>query len=146
MLNQSAEYALRAALLMAHNGADEAWKASAIAAALGVPANYLSKVMHVLARAGVFTSVRGPSGGYTLAEPPARIRLVRVVEPFQQLDPGTTCLMGDRPCDHAQPCVAHQRWSRHKDAFSDFLHNTTLADMLEPLPPALVNMTLTEVA
>ena len=53
MLNQSADYALRATLYMAHHGPDLTYKATAVADALGIPANYLSKIMYELVRARV---------------------------------------------------------------------------------------------
>ena len=132
MLNQSAEYALRATLYMAHNGADRAYKATAVAQALGLPATYLSKIMYELVRARVLTSVRGPTGGYTLAIAPAKLSLDRIIAPFQDLEPRRKCLMGDRKCDLQNPCVAHQHWSEIKRSFTSSLQNTTLGTLLTP--------------
>ena len=147
MLNQSAEYALRATLYMAHHGHRDAYKAAVVADELGVPANYLSKILHALVRARVLKSVRGPTGGYTLALAPAQCRIARVIAPFQELDQHGPCLMGDRACDPQQPCAAHQRWGQMKDTFTSFVRNTTLADMLIPVPQdANDAVTLTEVA
>jgi Rrf2 family transcriptional regulator, iron-sulfur cluster assembly transcription factor len=134
MLNQSADYALRATLYMAHNGADRAYKATVVADALGLPANYLSKIMYELVGAGVLTSVRGPTGGYTLAIPPARLSIDRIVAPFQDLAPRRKCLMGDRRCDMNKPCIAHKHWSEIKNNFTSSLQNTTLAALLTPIP------------
>lgn len=132
MLNQSAEYALRATLYMANNGADRAYKATAVAHALGLPATYLSKIMYELVRARVLTSVRGPAGGYTLAVPPEKLSIDRIVAPFQDLEPRRKCLMGDRKCDIKNPCVAHQHWGEIKRNFTSSLQNATLATLLTP--------------
>ena len=133
MLNQTADYALRATLYMAHNGADRSYKATAVADALGLPANYLSKIMYELVRARVLTSVRGPTGGYTLAIPAARLSIDRIVAPFQDLEPRRKCLMGNRRCDMKNPCIAHQHWSEIKNNFTSTLQNTTLATLLTPI-------------
>jgi Rrf2 family protein len=147
MLNQSAEYALRATLYMANLGAEKAYKATAIADALGLPANYLSKVMHELVRVRVLNSVRGPTGGYLLAVPPSELPLNRIVAPFQDLEPGRHCLMGDRLCDRKKSCPAHQRWGQIKEGLASSLRITTLAEMLTPLPQVANSPgTLTEVA
>jgi Rrf2 family protein len=143
MLNQSAEYALRATLYMASLGPDKAYKATVVADALGLPANYLSKVMHELVRSRVLTSVRGPTGGYSLAVAPAALPLEKIIEPFQDLEPRGHCLMGDRQCDRRRPCPAHERWGRIKDTLTASLQQTTLADMLTPLPR---DITIPEVA
>lgn len=146
MLNQSAEYALRAVLHMAQ-GDGGAYKASAIASALGIPTAYLGKVVQQLARVGVLTSGRGPTGGYSLARRPDEISLGEIAAPFQALRPRSKCLLGNRPCDRAQPCAAHDRWRRINDEVATHLNNTTLADMLTPEPRVDFRpSTLTEVA
>jgi Rrf2 family transcriptional regulator, iron-sulfur cluster assembly transcription factor len=146
MLNQSAEYALRAMLYMAQGG-DGAYKAPDIARALGLPNTYLSKVMHQLVKAGVLRSVRGPAGGYTLARRSYEISIHEIAAPFQAVQPRRQCLLGNRPCDRAQPCAAHGRWSRINDVVASQLNNTTLADMLTPEPRVDFSpSTLTEVA
>lgn len=146
MLNQSAEYALRALLYMAQ-GDGSAYKASAIAGALGIPTAYLGKVVQQLAKAGVLTSGRGPTGGYSLARGPGEISLGEIAAPFQALRPQSQCLLGNRTCDRAQPCVSHDRWRRINDEVAAHLNNTTLADMLTPEPRADFRpSTLTEVA
>ena len=132
MLNQSADYALRATLFMAHNGADRAYKATTVADALGLPFNYLSKILVELVRAGVLTSGRGPTGGYTLAVQPEQLSLEKIIAPFQDLEPRRKCLMGDRVCDVKNPCVAHHRWSEIKNEFTSGLRHTTLAALLTP--------------
>lgn len=147
MLNQSAEYALRAVLYMARLGAEKPFKATDIAADLGLPPTYLSKIMHGLVRARVLRSLRGPAGGYSLAIVPEALSIERVVAPFQDLEPEGRCLMGDRACDIEHPCDAHQRWSQMKSEVTSFLQHTTVADMLTPLPArADTPITLTGVA
>jgi Rrf2 family iron-sulfur cluster assembly transcriptional regulator len=133
MLNQSAEYALRAMLYMAQ-GDGGSYKAPAIASALGIPNAYLGKVVQQLAKAGVLSSGRGPNGGYSLARGPGEISLREIAEPFQTLRPRSQCLLGNRPCDRTQPCAAHNRWRRINDEVAAQLNNTTLADMLTPEP------------
>lgn len=130
MLNQSADYALRAVLYVARSDGRRSCKAGAIAKAIGVPRNYLGKVLHGLVTAGVLTSVRGPNGGFRLAVAPAHLTLAAVVEPFHRLPERKVCLLGDRPCDSAQPCVAHRHWQRIADQVTSFFRTTTIAEML----------------
>ena len=69
MLSKTSEYALRAVLFLARESRDIPVPAGDIATGLDVPANYLSKILHTLSRAGVVSSERGPGGGYRLARP-----------------------------------------------------------------------------
>ena len=69
-ISGTTQYALRAVLFVAEHGSDEPVRVDAIAAALNVPRNYLSKTLHTLARAGVLRSGRGPRGGFQLVDRP----------------------------------------------------------------------------
>lgn len=132
MLNQSADYALRAVLYLTRSADAGSRSADAISAALGVPRNYMGKVLNTLARAGVLTSVRGPRGGFRLAVHPAQLRIEAVIEPFQRLPERRVCLLGDRPCDAGHPCDVHVRWRRMSDPVTAFFRDTTIAELLDP--------------
>ncbi|HMS01575.1 MAG TPA: Rrf2 family transcriptional regulator [Gemmatimonadaceae bacterium] len=137
MLNQTAEYALRTAVLLAeHESAPVALRAVDLAEALQIPANYLSKILHQLAREGVLESQRGKSGGFRLARPAARIRLAEVVRPFDEIETRRTCLLGRPVCSDAVPCQAHARWKTIGTSLAEFFRHTTLAALVEPAPDA----------
>jgi Rrf2 family protein len=130
MLSQTAEYALRAALQLAQQQADEPLQAAELASRLRLPRNYLSKTLHGLARAGVLASARGKGGGFRLARPAARITLADVIAPFDQLDGPRRCLLGRAECSDRQPCVAHRRWQAARQDAVRFYRTTTLAALL----------------
>jgi Rrf2 family transcriptional regulator, iron-sulfur cluster assembly transcription factor len=134
LLNQSADYALRAVLFVAQTDARRSCNASAISKAIGVPRNYLGKVLHALTHAGVLQSVRGPQGGFRLAHDAERLTVADVVEPFQRLPQRRICLLGDRACDSSAPCVAHQHWQRITGEVTSFFRTTTIAALLSGAP------------
>jgi Rrf2 family protein len=129
MLNQSADYALRATLFLARSSGGPQ-SADVIAAAIGVPRNYLGKVLHLMVRAEVLASTRGPHGGFMLARPADAITLESVVAPFQELPPRDVCLLGNRPCDATAPCNAHERWRLMSDPVRTFFRTTSIELML----------------
>ncbi|MEX1183248.1 MAG: Rrf2 family transcriptional regulator [Gemmatimonadota bacterium] len=131
MLNQSADHALRAVLFVAQRGGARACTARAIAAAIGVPHNYLGKVLNTLTSAGVLTSSRGPRGGFRLANGAALMTIADVAGPFQRLPERRVCLLGDRPCDPTLPCAAHRQWQTMADQVTGFFRTTTIASMLD---------------
>jgi Rrf2 family transcriptional regulator, iron-sulfur cluster assembly transcription factor len=129
MLNQSADYALRAALFIARSSGSPQ-SADVIAAAIGVPRNYLGKVLHLMVRAEILESTRGPHGGFRLARPAHSITLEGVVAPFQELPPRDVCLLGNRACNSATPCKAHERWRLMSDPVRTFFRTTSIEQML----------------
>jgi Rrf2 family protein len=129
-LSQTAEYAVRAVYYLAQPGTGRV-SADTIARALAAPANYMSKTLHQLARAGIVEGTRGPTGGFRLAVPPRELTVARVAEIFGAPAPIAVCLLGGRPCDARNPCAAHDRWTAVTDAVKAPLENTTIADLLE---------------
>jgi Rrf2 family protein len=129
MLSQTAEYALRAVLAIAQHERLPV-RAAQLAATLSIPANYLSKTLHQLARDGVLSSSRGKLGGFTLARPPSRIRLLDVVGSIDGLTDSRTCLLGRPVCSDQTACVAHERWKEVSDRAVAFFRETTVADLV----------------
>jgi Rrf2 family protein len=130
ILNQSASYALRAVLYIArHEGAQTA---DTMADKLGVPRNYLGKILHQLVRENVLMSTRGPRGGFALVEDPDTISLEMVVGPFQVDAEPAVCLLGNKLCDRRHPCAAHDRWEQMTEPVAQFFSETTVADMIQP--------------
>jgi Rrf2 family transcriptional regulator, iron-sulfur cluster assembly transcription factor len=135
-LSQTAEYALRAVLYLARQEKGRV-SADVIARALGAPANYMSKTLHQLAKAGVVDGARGPTGGFRLAIPPDRLTVARVAETFGAPATTAVCLLGDRLCNARNPCAAHERWVEVTNAMRAPLENTTIADLLEESTPII---------
>jgi len=130
MLSQTAEYALRAVLYVAQHG-DRLVQVGEMAQALRIPRNYLSKIVHVLARAGVLESTRGKSGGFRLAKAPDRLFVVQVVSRFDRLDEVRHCLLGRPQCSDRTACAAHTRWKEVAERVAEFFRETTVAELLQ---------------
>lgn len=133
MLSRSAAYALRAVLLLAefHEYGEAHVPAARIASRLEVPGNYLSKVLHQLAGAGVLASQRGPGGGFSLSTRPEDLTVQRVVGPFEPLDDRALCVLRRGRCDHESPCEAHAHWSAVAEATQGFFERTTVSALRE---------------
>ncbi len=129
ILSQTAVYALRAALCLAEAPPARRLRVDDVASRLGVPRNYLSKIMHALARDGVLTSSRGPGGGFALARPPVDVKLSDVVGPFGAASFESGCLLGRPECTDASPCAAHERWKGVVASVRSFMDDTSIADL-----------------
>ena len=134
MLSQTTEYAVRAILHIALQGDGVSVRANELAARLGVPPNYLSKTLHQLARAGLLTSARGPTGGFQLAVPAESLTLQRIVSTFESPTP-RRCLLGHGMCGEAPLCTVHARWAPVAASVQTFFTSTTIADLIRmPVP------------
>ncbi len=130
MLTQTCEYALRAATCIAQHAGNGAVLARDIAAAAGVPYDYLQKLLTELVRSGVLVSTRGIGGGFRLGKPAGKLRLIDVVRPFDDVMRRSLCPFGNADCGKRYPCPVHDRWSVVVEAYRAFLEETTLADLV----------------
>jgi len=130
MLSQTAEYALRAVLHLAQHSGQRPVRVSEMAARLGIPHNYLSKILHRLAQGGVLVSLRGKAGGFQLAVPPERLALSTIIMPFDRVEERRRCLLGRPECSDRSACAAHTRWKEVGDTVAEFFRDTTVADLV----------------
>ena len=137
ILSKSAKYALRATLCLAECDGRRPMPVDEIAVRLDVPRNYLSKILHILARTDVLDSTRGPGGGFQLAISADELRLVDIVRHFDDVPDETTCLLGRGACSSVDPCRAHGHWAKVRGAIIEFLGQTRLADLSQEDPPAV---------
>ena len=130
LVSKTGRYALQAAAdLAAAWEAGTVSQAAEIAERTGMPRNYLSKLLHQLARAGVLNSERGPGGGFRLAREPARISLAEIIDPVDPAAADQHCLLGRPACRDSDPCQAHERWSAVSGELHRFLAETSVADL-----------------
>ena len=130
MISKTGEYALRAVLRLAEQDDGETVRANELARELGIPSNYLSKILHSLARAGVLHSERGPQGGFRLAHRSDELSLADILTPVDPaiLDQG--CLLGRACCSEEDPCAVHDQWKRVREPLLRFFEATTVAEAL----------------
>jgi len=106
--------------------------ASEIAERTRMPAATTAKVLKVLQRSGLLTSVRGLNGGYELACDPDSTSVLRVIEAFEGPLGITECsLAGPVDCDTHDTCSLGQSWPAVNDALVDALRSVSLRDLVE---------------
>ncbi len=90
IISQTAEYALRAAVLLAR-AEGNALTTPELAEVSKIPAHYLAKILQDLRRAGVVASQRGAQGGFVLTRPATDINVLEVVNAIDPIERIRTC-------------------------------------------------------
>lgn len=142
MITQKSKYALRALLLLAERTDGRLVLISEIAAGANVPKKFLELILLDLKRHRLLDSQRGRNGGYRLARPPDTItfgEIVRITDgPLAPIP--CASLTGYRRCadcgDEAE-CTVRTVMREVRDAISDVLDRTTLADAIRSGPSAV---------
>jgi len=105
---------------------------SEVAAAQEVSLSYLEQVIRPLRRAGLLTSTRGASGGYTLARPPAAITVGDVIRVLEGAIVPIRCVSDQTcspPCALEDRCATRSVWEIVRDRLTETLDGITLADL-----------------
>jgi Rrf2 family protein len=128
MLTLTSQYALRALAHLARNSG-EAVLGRDLAQSVEIPANYLSKVLLTMRNAGLVDTTRGSGGGYQLRRPANEIRLIDVVELFEEISRRKpSCFLGrTKTCSETTPCTAHSSARAVQSAYLGFLISTPLS-------------------
>lgn len=131
---QTAEYAVRAIAFIASKADTAPVRATEIARATHIPANYLAKTLNHLAHVGLLRSTRGPLGGFALALQPEKISLGSIAEIFTGDEP-QQCILGGRRCTERHQCAIHKQWVPVATQVREFLHHTTIAQLVTARSP-----------
>jgi Rrf2 family iron-sulfur cluster assembly transcriptional regulator len=130
MVSQTARYALHILGFLAGRSG-EMVSGDEIAATTGIPANYLSKILNQLRKAGMVESRKGWGGGFRL-EPAAAARPIRDV--LAAIDgvastERSDCVFGLPECDPDHPCPLHGYWEQIRSTFDEMLSTNMVGDL-----------------
>ena len=137
-MSRETDYAVLLLTHLARNDALLLASARELAQETHLPLPTTSKLLKVLARAGVLISQRGPNGGYTLARNPEEINIVEVIGAIEGPVALTDCV--DRPgyCLHETTCQVRGNWQTINSRVVDALRQISLAEMARPAGRQLV--------
>ncbi|WP_347986273.1 SUF system Fe-S cluster assembly regulator [Methylomonas sp. AM2-LC] len=103
-----------------------------IADATGIAAPTASKILKILVKANLLTSLRGTKGGYKLARSPEKITVASVISALEGPIALTECTASHKGCEQAVGCRIQGNWHMINQRISQALESVTLADMILP--------------
>jgi len=129
MFSQTAEYALRAIVVLATDP-KKSWTAQEIAAQSLVPQDYLIKVMQALTKQGLVGAQRGRGGGFTLRRPPEIITVLDVINVVDPLRRIKTCPLGIK-AHGITLCPLHRKLDDAIRTVEEAFRSTTIGELLD---------------
>jgi Rrf2 family iron-sulfur cluster assembly transcriptional regulator len=91
--------------------------------------SYLEQLFGKLRRAKLVSSVRGPGGGYNLAQAPASIKVADIITAVDEPLDATQC-GGKENCHEERRCMTHDLWATLNEKMHDYLSSVSLADLV----------------
>lgn len=129
-ITRETDYAIRCLLHLARRPTRLA-PVTEIAAAMGVPAVFLAKILQRLAKARLVVSQRGVQGGFLLAREPEAITLLDAVEAVQGEVALNRCAETGTHCVHEHACPAHPVWVRLSERLARDLARHTFRQLAQ---------------
>ena len=129
-ISRLADYAV--VVLVAFTESDKTLlSASSLAVKTKLPEPTVAKVLKLLTKGGIVSSVRGAGGGYSLDTDMKRISIGKIVKAVDGPIALTACVDGSAvSCDYEESCTVKGRWNPVNAALRGALENVTLADMI----------------
>ncbi|MDQ6965355.1 MAG: SUF system Fe-S cluster assembly regulator [Mariprofundaceae bacterium] len=106
--------------------------AAALAARSHLPAPSVSKILQLLLREGLLTSVRGAGGGYHLTRPATDISIRDIIVALEGPIAITECSLDHARCDQQEHCNTRGNWNLINQVVRGTLGDISLADMTRP--------------
>ncbi len=132
MFSRTCQYAFRAVLYISLNQNDRPLIGlKEIARSQDIPSHFLSKILQILVRAKILTSMKGPNGGFALNRPPDKLTLMEIVKVIDGLDIFDRCGIGLKICSDAAPCPIHRDFKSVKAKIRSLLADKTLANLCQ---------------
>lgn len=129
-LSTRGRYGARALVELAKHDGQGPLPLKEIAEHQQIPLKYLEQIAMALKRAKLIKSVRGPTGGYTLARPPDKIHLLEIIETLEGSLSYVNCVRDPSTCERVESCAFNDLWKRISKETSKILRSVTLADMV----------------
>lgn len=126
IISRTSQYAIQALIYLATQPNGQPALRRDIAHNLGVPSDYLAKVLQELSRGQLLDSSRGRHGGFSLCNGVENNNLLDIVLLMDGARVDRECLLGLKSCQDETACPMHRQWKPIKKEILTCLGNVTL--------------------
>ena len=130
-LSTKGRYGMRAMLDLAQHYEDGLILAKDVARRQGISERYLEHLFLTLKTAGLIKSVRGAHGGFTLARPPHKIKLMDILSVSEGQIALVDCVADASVCSRSSFCATRDLWTELQSVIGEVLRSQTLQDLVE---------------
>lgn len=92
--------------------------------------SYLEQLFSKLRRAGLVDSVRGPGGGYTLAQEVHDMTVASIISAVDEPVDATQCSGHGNCMGKSQQCITHDLWTDLNETILEYLSEVTMEQLI----------------
>jgi Rrf2 family transcriptional regulator, iron-sulfur cluster assembly transcription factor len=130
MFSKACKYAIKALIYLASRS-DEDRKIGLIeiAHAIDSPMHFTAKIMQILSKQGIVSSLKGPNGGFFIEQFGPEIKLIEVVRAVDGVAHLNGCGLGLKGCSTDHPCPIHDEFSEVRNRLNQLLSEQTIQQL-----------------
>src|SRR5690606_31330199 len=134
MISKSCKYAIRAAIYIASKSKDNIkLSVKEIAKGIDAPEAFTAKILQVLNKHKIVTSLKGPYGGFFCEKYQLELPVLEVVNAIDGLAIFRECVMGLHQCSDEHPCPMHLKYATTRDNLLKTFEETTMGGLASDL-------------
>ncbi len=130
MLGKTTGYAIRALVyIFIQNQEGKRPGFKEIAKKIDSPEQFTAKVLQILARAELISSMKGRGGGFFFDQPATPLTLYEVIRVMEGEKFFSKCGFGLKLCDGENPCPLHNDYSPVREGFFQLVKKETIKSL-----------------
>ncbi|KAF5075269.1 HTH-type transcriptional regulator IscR [anaerobic digester metagenome] len=134
MLAKSTQYAIRALVYIQLQSYNQKRPGLAeIAKEIEAPEAYTAKIMQILTKHKLLSSVKGRGGGFFFSEKEPKTSLYSVIVVMEGDSCFTSCAFGLSTCSNGKPCPLHDKYGPIKEAFLKLAQEETIQTLAKKI-------------
>ncbi len=132
MISKACKYAIRATIFVASKQ-EEGIKLNIkdIAREVDAPEAFTAKILQVLNKTRIITSLKGPYGGFYIEDYQLQQPVINIVNAIDGMSVFQECGLGLKQCSATHPCPMHDQYKIARDALQNAFQNTTIGQLAE---------------
>jgi len=134
MISKACKYGIRAAVYVASR-AEGGVKLNVkdIAREVDAPEAFTAKILQILNKHRIITSLKGPYGGFYIEDYQLEQPVINIVHAIDGTAVFWECGLGLKQCSATHPCPMHSKFKAARESLRDVFQNTTIRQLAEEL-------------
>jgi Rrf2 family transcriptional regulator, iron-sulfur cluster assembly transcription factor len=134
MISKACKYGIRAAVFVAsQTGNNRKFNVKDIAREVDAPEAFTAKILQILNKHRIITSLKGPYGGFYIEEFQLEQPVINIVNAIDGMAVFWECGLGLKKCSEIHPCPMHDKFKMARETLRNVFQETTIRQLAAEL-------------